>query len=164
MKPVRQADMATMHASVMWPGMNLYPLVFFHLSARKKKMDIPRRILRQKAERGNGTTQIPKADMHRDAHSALQATADVIPVPRDTHRHEGVDAGRREERPCVLNSRLGGGGEHGEAENGGELKHEHEDAALFHLVCCEAGGNGEAACHCEVLVSFGRKGRRGIPT
>jgi hypothetical protein len=81
--------------------------------------------------------------MHSDTHTTFQTATNVVPVPCNTHRYQGIYTRCCEERTGILDSRLSRTCEKSEAEDSGTFKYHHVDTALLVLVREESSTNGE---------------------
>lgn len=88
---------------------------------------------------------LTKADMHGNAHSALDGTANVVSVPRDTLRDIGVDTASKEKASCIFDVRILGRNEHDEPDDGRDVEANHEDASSLELVGSEAARDAQEA-------------------
>lgn len=79
--------------------------------------DVPGRVSGEVEIRRHGSAEVAESDMHGDADTTFQRSADVVAVPRDTLGYVGVDSAGEEEATRVLDLVRIRSEEHDETDN-----------------------------------------------
>jgi hypothetical protein len=86
--------------------------------------------------------------VHRNAHTTLQAAADIVAVPGNTLRNIGIDAACKEETASVFDSCVVRRDEHDESNDSGAEEADHEHAASLQAIReIAAADTADAGCH-----------------